>query len=647
MLFFLIGSALLAYGQASRASIAGAYTYNFARNTIWPDGAVQDSFILVLLTSQSDLINEFRLFASTRKIWERPIRLFVAQSESDIINISPNLIFVANDKKADFEWLSRRLNENPVLLVSENISRKSRVMINLFESNEGQLLFEVNKANILGHGLRINPELLMSGGNEIDVAELYRNLQHSLEEKELKMSDMDDSLTNLNRVVSQTISQLDSQKKYLNHQEQQLQQQNEEIQSGKREIARQQSSIRIQNFDLLNQKKLLDEQRFSIREQQVELSEQRNYVENQQKIIDESRLTLDSLSQEITSKNIVLFQQSELISRQRMILFLSVIAGTLVLLVLALLFRSFLNKRRHNQLLVAQKSQIERINHQLHSTNRSLFSTISQLKETQSQLVSSEKMASLGVLTAGIAHEINNPVNFIYTGINSLKKDYNELKILLQKVNQLEPESQYAELILEIKQLKQSIDFDETIDIIDQTIEDIKTGAERAAEIIKGLRNFSRVDKDAMSLADLHEGIDSALLLLRNKFKLHIRVLKQYGSLPQIECYPGKLNQAFLNILSNAIDAIEKEGTITITTSTEGDLVKVVFADTGKGIPDTIVDKIFDPFFTTKTVGKGVGLGLSITYGIIEEHGGKIVVKSKVDQGTEFTILLPCMINNS
>jgi len=252
-------------------------------------------------------------------------------------------------------------------------------------------------------------------------------------------------------------------------------------------------------------------------------------------------------------------------------------------------------------------------------------------------------MASLGVLTAGIAHEINNPVNFIYTGINSLNKDVVELTTLLTEILQQINARGGDELIGSINEIKKDGELDEILEIIPQTIEDIKVGAERAAEIIKGLRNFSRLDKDSMQISNIHEGLDSALLLLRNKFKNHIAVKKEYSQLPEIECYPGKLNQAFINVLSNAIDAIEKEGTITIRTWANEEKIYIQIQDSGKGIPTDVIDKIYDPFFTTKSVGKGVGLGLSITYGIIQEHNGKIDVKSVQNSGTTFTISLPCI----
>ena len=172
-------------------------------------------------------------------------------------------------------------------------------------------------------------------------------------------------------------------------------------------------------------------------------------------------------------------------------------------------------------------------------------------------------------------------------------------------------------------------------------IDSVKTGTERTTEIVKGLRTFSRLDEDVLKIADIHDGLDSTLILLRNKYKESIEIKKQYGELPELECYPGQLNQVFMNILSNAIDAVDDKGIITIITSKSNGSIRISISDTGEGIPEDIQSKIFEPFFTTKEVGQGTGLGLSICHSIIEKHSGSIEVKSEVGKGSEFLIVLP------
>ena len=176
---------------------------------------------------------------------------------------------------------------------------------------------------------------------------------------------------------------------------------------------------------------------------------------------------------------------------------------------------------------------------------------------------------------------------------------------------------------------------------LEKLISSCSNGSQRIKEIVLGLRTFSRLDEAERKSVDLHEGIDSTLTLLEHHMKDRIVVEKQYGDLPMVECYAGQLNQVFMNMLTNAVDAIEGEGTITIGTRVENDGVAITFSDTGAGISEEAQSQIFDPFFTTKDIGKGTGLGLSIRYGIVEKHGGKIGVESEAGKGTTFTIVLP------
>ncbi|KPL16681.1 MAG: hypothetical protein AMS26_03720 [Bacteroides sp. SM23_62] len=286
-----------------------------------------------------------------------------------------------------------------------------------------------------------------------------------------------------------------------------------------------------------------------------------------------------------------------------------------------------------NEVLEDQKGQLQ---HQ----KEELQAALENLKTTQSQLVQSEKMASIGQLVAGIAHEINNPVTFISAGVDSLNTNLEEVRQVLDLYHKITLDNVEAKLA-EIEKLKEKVEYNEAIREINKLIDSVRTGTERTTEIVQGLRTFSRLDEDVLKFADLHEGLDSTLILLRNKYKEHIEIEKQYGDIPKIECYPGQLNQVFMNILSNAIDAIDDKGTITISTLKSNGSVRISIRDTGRGIPEDIQPRIFEPFFTTKGVGQGTGLGLSISYSIIEKHYGSIEVKSDVGKGSEFVIVLP------
>ncbi|MFC2111056.1 two-component regulator propeller domain-containing protein [Bacteroidota bacterium] len=278
---------------------------------------------------------------------------------------------------------------------------------------------------------------------------------------------------------------------------------------------------------------------------------------------------------------------------------------------------------------------------ELWKANRKLNVTLEDLKTTQAQLVDSEKMASLGQLTAGIAHEINNPINFVSGNIKPLKHDISELYELLKKYDELVKKNKLNQLFDDVKNIKEKINYNFLLEEIDKLLDGIDEGAYRTAEIVRGLRNFSRLDEDELKLADLHKGIEATLLILKNTLKDRIEVVKELNAKSVILCHPGQINQVFMNILSNAYQSIPDKGKIFITTESNNKEISISIQDTGIGMTDEVKKRVFEPFFTTKEVGKGTGLGLSISFGIIEKHHGKIEVYSKINEGTEFIIKIP------
>ncbi|MBF2065189.1 MAG: PAS domain S-box protein [Calothrix sp. C42_A2020_038] len=269
------------------------------------------------------------------------------------------------------------------------------------------------------------------------------------------------------------------------------------------------------------------------------------------------------------------------------------------------------------------------------------------------QLIQKEKMSSLGQVVAGVAHEINNPVNFIYANINPINEYTQDLLNLISLYRECYPEPVQA-----VQTVIQAIDLDFIKEDLPKILSSIQVGADRIRQIVLSLRNFSRLDEADMKLVDIHEGIDSTLLILQNRLKTTadqpgIEVVKDYGDIGKIECYPGELNQVFMNILNNAIDAIndlaykhklnrQYQGRIVITTHLNNqNQVVVKIIDNGCGMTEDTRRRIYDPFFTTKPVGSGSGLGMAVSYRVIEKHCGKLECSSIPGQGTAFTIILP------
>jgi PAS domain S-box-containing protein len=295
--------------------------------------------------------------------------------------------------------------------------------------------------------------------------------------------------------------------------------------------------------------------------------------------------------------------------------------------------------RNYNIIL---KREVENHTEELKEKNTELEKLLHELKEAQVQLIQSEKLASLGQLTAGIAHEVNNPINFVSANIGPLKTDMNEIKLLLERYRELHTSHNLQADLEQVNQLRQELDVDYLLEEINALLGGIEEGAKRTKEIVAGLKDFARVDEEALKAVNLHDGLESTLKLINSHLrKSNITVKREYGALPVVDCYPGKINQVFMNIFTNAMQAIGKNGTITIRTWAGNEKVYVAIKDTGAGMTAEVKEKIFEPFFTNKKVGEGTGLGLSISYSIVQSHKGSIEVISMPGEGAEFIISLP------
>ncbi|HET6720416.1 MAG TPA: ATP-binding protein [Rhodocyclaceae bacterium] len=269
---------------------------------------------------------------------------------------------------------------------------------------------------------------------------------------------------------------------------------------------------------------------------------------------------------------------------------------------------------------------------------------IAKLEEAQNQLLQSEKMASIGQLAAGVAHEINNPVGFVNSNLGTLRKYTTQMLQLIAAYQAAEKQISDPVLLAEIAQLKQALDLEFLQDDLPELIKESEDGLLRVKKIVQDLKDFSHVNESEWQLADLNAGLDSTLNVVWNEVKYKAKVVKQYGQLPPVECLAAQLNQVFMNLIVNAVQALDESqgmGTLTLSTGAAGDRVWVEVADTGKGISEELKKRIFEPFFTTKPIGKGTGLGLSLSFSIVQKHHGRIEVESVPGQGSRFRVWVP------
>lgn len=288
--------------------------------------------------------------------------------------------------------------------------------------------------------------------------------------------------------------------------------------------------------------------------------------------------------------------------------------------------RTLLRAARH------YRNDLERRNEELRRTN-------AELERLQTQIVQSEKMASLGQLAAGVAHELNNPAGFIHGNIEMLDECTRGLAQLLSFYETVQLDPEQAE---RVRRIKDEIDYQHTLADLSTIIADCREGAERIRDVVQNLRTFSRLDEAEFKKVDIHEGLESTLRLLSRYYSVGgVTLARDYGELPLVDCYAGQLNQVWLNLLVNAAHAVKGGGEVHIRTRRAGERVSVRISDTGCGIAPENLTRIFDPFFTTKPVGEGTGLGLSVTYSIIERHGGTISVESEPGLGAAFTVTIP------
>lgn len=499
-----------------------AYIYNLAGHFDWANEKSLKEFSIVVLSDNKTLQKELEKLAEIALIKEKPINLIF--NKKDINYSSVQIVFIAEDKATEYETIIKKTNSYPILVITQNFPNREIIMLNLYDARNNKIRFEMNRTVIVSRKLKIDNELLLqesinkmdrnSDSLDFEIAKQKRSIvlhDSILREKEIEMSKKDSQLKSNLVAISNQISLIEDQKATLWDQ--------------KNAIVAKESKIKKSN--ILLQSQLQEVRLLSSKQKQVmqDLNQgNRKLLQQQQQL---------GLMDSVISKNtVVLGEQKTIISKQQKSMRFSYAIIFLSILIIIIILNGLAIIKKKNKTLQAQKLEIEHgntilqnTNEELYATNNQLTEALDKLRETQTQLVQSEKMASLGVLTAGIAHELNNPINFVYAGVNSMKKDFKDIDPILESFKDLDNTTENIQVTIDtIKQLKTENEFDEAYNSIKQTISDISLGAERAADIIKGLSRFSRIEKDEWEFFDIHESLENVLLLLKNKYKYHIEI---------------------------------------------------------------------------------------------------------------------------
>ncbi len=627
----LIGFSMSTYAQTPSIEmhkIEVAYIYSFAKNIEWPER--KGDFNILVVSTDPTLQSEFDNLSSQRSLSGR--KIVVSASNSPSINRLYDLIFVSQEFNASVRSIFDQISRKGTLLVTENYEDLNYTMINFSQEQDETLGFKMNRENINAQGLQVLPEVILLGGSKVEVAQLYREAKDSLRILESSVRDLENRYDSIFRSIERSRQLILTQRDLIDEQTDEIESKQGTIEDQQVTLDSLLPAVTQSSGQLDSITAILRNREQDLANLQDEITRQSYQLEEGSRILKKQEERLDEQIKEINERESNLEELGTVVNTQKNALYVAAIFTVLVIILTILIYRAYRFRRRDAAVLRNQKEELSEL--------------LDELKEAQTQLVQSEKMASLGVLTAGIAHEINNAINFVYSGIQIIDTRMKDIQSVIDVVLQLNSDDpELHKHVEDLEKLKEESDYEQAHEVINQMIKNIHVGAKRTTEIVNGLRTFSREETLEQNEVDIHADIEVALLLLKNRYKNNIEIEKKFAKdLPIVMGYPGQLGQVFLNLISNAIDAIEEKsegGKITIETLARSKEVEISITDNGTGIDQHVIDKIFDPFFSTKKVGTGTGLGLSITYGIVERHGGTIHVSSEKNAWTKFSIRLP------
>ncbi len=640
----LIPNTLLAQDLTSPL-IKSGLILKFAQHVEWKQEENIDTFRIGVYGEEPELMANLLLLESVG-IKDKSLIIRQFRQLDDISGV--HLLYFTRDKNSEIQRIDNHLFGTQTLMVSDRARNQKLIMINFLPLVDGKVDFELNKTNITNARLTVTPALLLLGGTDVDVAGLYKQSQRTLKRfktqidelsesynsKSKQIESLNEEINTRNEEIEKQSKEIEIQKKLNDEQMRKFILQQEQMDARAEELA-----IVLEEVEIKQQ--TLDSKIELIRNQEQEINSQRTEIENRNSILTEQEDEIQIQEKKIEEQVSQLSKFANRVARQRIFLYIVIAVCFLIGGLVFFIYRSYKVKRDANHEIQMANEEVVATNEALEDQKKELLYTLENLKLTQSQLIQAEKMASVGVLTAGIAHELNNPINFVSGNVKPLGRDLEDVFSIIRKYDDIIETRELGKEFQDVKALKDQLDYSFLIQEIDKLLEGIKEGANRSSQIVKGLRSFSRLDEEQFQIYDIHEGIESSLILLHNKTKDRITIHKDYADFKSLECYPSKINQVLMNVLTNSIQAIEGKGDIYIHTLSTEIGFKIVIKDNGTGMTPEVKEHIFEPFYTTKEVGKGTGLGLSISFGIIEQHKGQIDIISEPNKGTEFIISLP------
>ncbi len=605
------------HGQVSANELKSAYLVKIANNFHWE--VSQKPILIGVHSNVHDFYITLKKYAEQKNIGGRDIVVKLIQSPKSLSDY--DVIYIGEEKNKNLSSYQTILEGHRTLIFTNLASSIEATMINFYLSYDQKIKFKINTSLLREHQFEPSNLMLVLGGSENDILSLF-------EEKDSSITFERNSAHKLKALNSEQEKLLKKIEKKMDSIKSSLQMKNEEIKDKSKEI----NQINIALFKQKNRLKTISKKINStsekLKKKESKIKIQKQLISDQALIFEKQKKEILARNKKIKSQDIFLEKQENLLNLKEQYLNYAYLFSLALIAILLFAVINFFGKQKSNKELAIR--------------NEKLKNTLETLQQTQAKLVQNEKMASLGMVTAGMAHEINNPMTFVYAGINILKSEIITYRDIINGL--IEGNSKTSDTLKHSKLTDLLLEYSDAQKSVDQTISDIEFGAQRVTDIVNSLQNFSRLNEDDVKTIDIREAVQSTLKILGSHAKnKKITISTNISTSPlNIECFPASINQVLVNLISNSIDACpDKNGEINVEAEIVENICVIKIKDNGCGIEEKNFGKIFDPFFTTKTIGEGTGLGLSISYNIIKKHNGSITVENNINKGACFTLEIP------